>query len=45
MFSYDFTANHLFGAKVDWNSVFLGRDPYIMDRLYITIPYISFYGF
>jgi hypothetical protein len=33
------------GAKTDRNSIFLGRDRHMMDRLYITVPYISFYGF
>jgi hypothetical protein len=40
-----FTENHLFGAKIDQNSVFLGYDPHIVDRLYIMIPYMSFYEF
>jgi hypothetical protein len=32
-------------AKIDRNSVFLGRDQHIMYRLYITVPYLIFYGF
>jgi hypothetical protein len=36
---------HWFVPKTDRNSVFLGRDPYIPDRLYIMVLYISFYGF
>jgi hypothetical protein len=31
--------------KTDQNSVLLGRDPYIVDRLYIRISYIIFNGF
>jgi hypothetical protein len=45
MLSNDFTENHLFEAKIDWNYIFLGHDPHIMDCLYITVPYMSFYGF
>jgi hypothetical protein len=33
------------GAKTDQNSVFLDRDPHIVDRLYITVSYMSFYEF
>jgi hypothetical protein len=43
--AYDFTENRQFGAKIDRNSVFHGRDPYITNRLYITVPYMSFYRF
>jgi hypothetical protein len=43
--AYDFTENHQFGVKTDRNSIFLGRDRHILDRLYITVPYMSFYGF
>jgi hypothetical protein len=43
--AYGFTENHQFMAKTDRNSVFLGRDPHILDRLYIMISYMSFYGF
>jgi hypothetical protein len=37
-----FSKNRQFGAKTVQNSVFLGRDPHIADRLYITAPYMSF---
>jgi hypothetical protein len=30
---------------MDRNSVFLDRDPYILDWLYLMIPYMSFYDF
>jgi hypothetical protein len=43
--AYDFTKNRQFGAKTDWNSVFIGRDPYIVDRLYIIALYIHFMDF
>jgi hypothetical protein len=33
------------GAKTDWNSVFLGCEPCIVNRLSITVPYFHFYGF
>jgi hypothetical protein len=34
-----------FVAKTDGNSVFLGREAHIPDRLYIMVLYIGFYGF
>jgi hypothetical protein len=40
-----FTENRKFGAKTDWNSIFLGQDPCIAKRLSITVPYLNFYGF
>jgi hypothetical protein len=43
--AYGYTKNHQFGAKIDRNSVFLGRNPYIADRLCITVSYMSFYRF
>jgi hypothetical protein len=43
--AYGFTENCQFGAKTDRNSVFPGRDPRIVNRLPITIPYFIFYGF
>jgi hypothetical protein len=43
--AYGFTENCQFGAKTDRNSVFLGRDPRIANRLSITVPYFNFYGF
>jgi hypothetical protein len=42
---YDFSENNHSMAKTNWKSVFLGRDPHIMDRLYLMVPYMSFYGF
>jgi hypothetical protein len=43
--AYGFTVNRQFAAKTDRNSVFLGRDPHILDRLYIMVLYLSFHGF
>jgi hypothetical protein len=42
---YGFTENLQFEAKTYRNSVFLGRDPHIVDRLFITAMYMNFYGF
>jgi hypothetical protein len=42
---YGFSKNCYVGAKPDKNSVFLGRDPHILDQLYILVSYMSFYGF
>ena len=42
---YGFTENRKFGAKMDRNSVFLGREPRIADWLSITASYMYFYGF
>jgi hypothetical protein len=42
---YDFTKNSQFAAKTDRNSVFLWRDPHILDREYLMVPYMSFYRF
>jgi hypothetical protein len=43
--AYGFTENRQFGAKTDRNSVFLGRDPRIANRLSITVPYMNLYVF
>jgi hypothetical protein len=43
--AYGFTENRQFGAKTDRNSIFLGRDPHMVDRLSKTVPYMNFYGF
>jgi hypothetical protein len=43
--AYDFPKNIQFGVKPDRNSVFLGRDSYIMDQLSIAAPYTNFMGF
>jgi hypothetical protein len=43
--SLRFYRNCLFGAKTDRNSVFLGRDPRIVNRLSITVSYFNVYGF
>jgi hypothetical protein len=45
MLGYGFTENRWFRAKSDRDSVFLGLEPHIVDRLYITVMYISFYMF
>jgi hypothetical protein len=31
--------------KTDRNSVFIGREAHIPDRLYIMVMYLKFYGF
>jgi hypothetical protein len=43
--AYCFSESHQFAAKTDQNSVFLYRDPHILDWLYITVPLMSLYGF
>jgi hypothetical protein len=43
--AYSFTQNCQFGAKTDWNSVFLSRDPRIANGLSIAVPYFNFYLF
>jgi hypothetical protein len=43
--AYGSSENGQFGAKIDRNSVFLGRDPHIADQLYIMVLYMNFYGF
>jgi hypothetical protein len=43
--AYGFSENHYFAIKTDRNSVFYGRDPYILDWLYIMVPYMTFYMF
>jgi hypothetical protein len=43
--AYGSTENCQFGAKTDRNSVFLGRDPRMKNRLSITVPYFNFCGF
>jgi hypothetical protein len=45
LLAYGFNKNHHFAAKTDRNYVFLGRDPHILDRLYIMVSYMSFYMF
>jgi hypothetical protein len=45
LLAYDFTEIASLEAKTDWNSVLLGRDLHTQDWLYITVPYMSFYGF
>jgi hypothetical protein len=42
---FNFTGKRWFVAITDRNSVFLGHDPHILDRLYIMVMYISFYEF
>jgi hypothetical protein len=43
--AYGFNKNHQIAVKHDQNSVFPGRDPHILDRLYIMVLVMSFYGF
>jgi hypothetical protein len=43
--AYGFTKKCHFGGKTDRNSVFLGRDRRITNRLSIMVPYFNFYGF
>jgi hypothetical protein len=43
--AYGFSENYKFTEKTDRNSVFIGREPHILDRLHIMVTYISFYGF
>jgi hypothetical protein len=43
--SFGFTAKRQFAAKTGQNSIFLGYKSQILDRLYIMVTYISFYGF
>jgi hypothetical protein len=43
--AYGFTKNGQFGAKTDQNSLFLGRNPRIANRLSIKVSYFNFYGF
>jgi hypothetical protein len=45
MLAYGFTENSQFTAQTDQNSVFLGRDSHILDRYYLMVPYMRFYGF
>jgi len=45
LLAFGFTQKRQFVAKIDRNSVFLDRDPYIPDRLYLMDMYIIFYGF
>jgi hypothetical protein len=42
--AFGFTEKHQFSAKTDRNSVFLGREAQILDRLHKMILYIIFYG-
>jgi hypothetical protein len=43
--AYGFTENCQFGVKTDRNSIFLGCDTRITNRLSITVPYFNFFGF
>jgi hypothetical protein len=40
-----FYRNRRFASKTDRNSLISGRDHNILDRLYIMVSYMSFYGF
>jgi hypothetical protein len=43
--AYGFTENLQFGAKIDRNSILLGCDPHITDRLSIMVKYMNFNRF
>jgi hypothetical protein len=43
--AHSLTEKLQFAAKIDRNSVFLGRKAQILNRLQIIVPYISFYEF
>jgi hypothetical protein len=43
--AYGFTKNHQIVVKIVRNSVILGPNPHILDRLYILVSYMSFFGF
>jgi hypothetical protein len=43
--AFGFTKKYQFVVKTHQNFTSLGRETYIMDRLYITVLYIIFYGF
>jgi hypothetical protein len=43
--AYGFTENGQLPAKTDRNSVFHGPNPHILDRIYLMVSYMSFYGF
>jgi hypothetical protein len=45
LLAYGFSKNHRFTSNTDRNSVFSSRGPHFLYRLYIMVPYISFYGF
>jgi hypothetical protein len=42
---FGFTEKRELAAKIEWNSVFLGRKAQILDWLHIMVLYINFYGF
>jgi hypothetical protein len=43
--AYGFRENRQFAKKTEWNSLFFGPDPHILDRLYVMVLYMSFYEF
>jgi hypothetical protein len=43
--AFGFTEKCHFVSKTNQNNIFLVRDPYISDRLYIIVQYINIYGF
>jgi hypothetical protein len=43
--AFSFMEKCQFVVKTYWNSLFLGCEAYILDRLYITVLYIYFYSF
>jgi hypothetical protein len=43
LLAFGFTEKHQFAAKPDRNIIFLGREAYNLDQLYILVLYIDFY--
>jgi hypothetical protein len=43
--AYGFSKNSQFVAKINRSFIFIGRDPHILNRLYIIVLYMSFYVF
>jgi hypothetical protein len=43
LLAFGFTEKHQFAAKPDRNIIFLGREAYNPDQLYILVLYIDFY--
>jgi hypothetical protein len=43
--AFGFTEKCQFVTKTNINSVFVGREAHIPDRLYIMVIYLKFYGF
>jgi hypothetical protein len=43
--AFGLPVKHQFVTKTNRNSVFLSHEVQILDRLYIMVMYINFYGF